>query len=144
MKLKSISRLAVCSMAMACLTACTTVQTDPLLAQCTADKKDVSISYGDSHLKADAKTNIKPDGALVFNLKPDKAKGPNGLDYSGVTVTLRGKDDKSAWIAATGTASANSDKLIVCVPDNQAEDTYSYLVEVVGVGTLDPRVVVVK
>jgi hypothetical protein len=144
MNLKSTINLAVCSMAMAYLTACNTLPSHPLLAQCAADKKDVTVSYGDSYLKADAKINVKQDGALVFNLKPGNVKGPNGLDYSGVDVTLRGKDDKSAWISATGKASATDDKLIVCVPDKQAEDTYSYIVEVAGVGTLDPRVVVVK
>jgi hypothetical protein len=129
------------------LPGCASQQT---LAGCASgqpvEKKDVTIIYGDSHLEADAKVHVKPDGQLVFRLKPKSTKGPNGLDYNTVRVTIKGKSDTPAagWIDEFGTAESSGGKLTECVPAGQAEGTYYYLVTVDKLGTLDPRVEVTK
>lgn len=111
-----------------------------------AEKRDVTIIYGDSQLQADAKVNVKPDGQLVFRLKPKSDKGPNGLDYATVRVTIKGKSGENGadWIDVAGTAVSSNGKLTQCVPAGQPEGTYYYLVTVDQVGVLDPRVEVTK
>lgn len=142
MQLKTVFNVSISLAAGAWLAACAVTPHNPMLSECPAGKKDVTVRYGDSHLEADAKVNVKPDGALVFHLKPSSTRGPNGLDYSTVAVTIKGKNAKSKWISASGTAAGSDKQLTVCVPDDQTEDTYEYIVEVAGVGVLDPRVIV--
>ena len=134
--------------AAAWLSGCASQQTT--MTDCTTgnpvEKKDVTIIYGDSHLQADAKVNVKPDGELVFRLKPQSTKGPNGLDYATVQVSIKGKSGENGadWIDVSGAAGTSNDKLTECVPAGQSEGTYYYLVTVEKVGTLDPRVEVTK
>ena len=144
MQLRTAFHLSVGLAAAAWLAACATPPADPMLNHCQAGKKDVTISFGDSYLKANAKTRVKPDGKLVFKLKADPEKGPNGKDYAKVKVTIRGKDEKSGWISASGTVAEKGTSWPLCVPPDQAEGTYEYIVEVAGVGMLDPRVIVEK
>jgi hypothetical protein len=144
MQVKFLLSVSTSLAAAAWLAACAVQPANPMLTECSAGKKDVTVRYGDSYLQADAKVNVKPDGALVFHLRPSSSKGPNGLDYSTVTVTIEGKNAKSRWISASGTAAGSDKQLTVCVPDDQAEDTYEYIVGVAGVGELDPRVIVQK
>ena len=60
---------------------------------------------------------------------------------SGTTVKVTGKSTgpDASWIEGDGLGGSFFD---VCVDPAQAEDTYGYNIEVVGVGTLDPRVIV--
>ena len=131
--------------AAACLSACASLMKGPTASVCTSSspKKDVTITYGDSNLSVDAKEKkVHRDDYLVFKLKPDSTKGPDGLDYKTVTVTVSGKNSASQWISASGSDDGSGGELIVCVPTGQAYDTYEYLVQVNEVGTLDPRVIV--
>jgi hypothetical protein len=144
MQMKAVFSVSISLAAAAWLAGCAMPPQNPMLSECPGGKKDVTVGYGDSRLEADAKVNVKPDGALVFRLRPSSIKGPNGLDYSTALVTIKGKDAKSRWISASGTAAGSDNQLTVCVPDDQAEDTYEYFVEVAGVGMLDPRVIVQK
>lgn len=144
MQLRNTLHLSVGLAAAAWLAACAAAPADPMVTSCQAGRKDVTIRFGDSYLEADAKTKVKPDGKLVFKLQADPAKGPKGLDYSTVKVTLRGKDDRSGWISATGTVDEKGKLWPICVPKDTAEGTYEYIVEVAEVGMLDPRVIVEK
>lgn len=142
MQLRTTFHLSAGLAAAAWLAACATpVDT---MTPCQAGTKDVTISFGDSYLKADAKAHVKPDGKLVFKLKADPVKGPNGRDYTTVEVTLRGKDERSKWITAAGTVAKDGKSWPICVPGDKAEGTYEYIVEVADVGMLDPRVIVEK
>jgi len=137
-------------LAAACLSACAQAQEKPASAMlaCTASspKKDVTIDYGDSEIsiktKSERAKQVKHDDYLVFKLKPDSDPGPGIGDYGTVTVTVAGKNSASNWIAASGTYNSSSE-LIVCVPHDLEYDTYEYVIFVAGVGTLDPRVIVV-
>jgi hypothetical protein len=129
------------------LPGCANLPLDEELADCPAGKKDVKVKYGDSYLEVDAKIDAKPDEALVFQLMPRTTKGPNGLDYDTVQVTIKGKSGgkDASWIDVSGTAAeAQGKQLIECVPDAQSEGTYYYLVTVEKVGALDPRVEVTR
>ena len=144
MQLRTAINLSAGLAAAAWLAACATAPADPMVTSCQAGRKDITIRFGDSYLEADAKTKVKPDGKLVFKLQADPAKGPKGLDYSTVKVTLRGKDGRSGWISATGTVDEKGKLWPICVPPDQAEGIYEYIVEVAEVGMLDPRVIVEK
>jgi len=110
---------------------------------CPKGTTKVHIKYGDSYLDVNPQAKTKANAALQFVLDPKSTRGPNGLNYEDVKVTIKGKDAAAAWISASGTASEGSDP-IVCVPPAQADGTYFYLVEVEQVGTLDPRADVTK
>jgi hypothetical protein len=120
------------------------------MADCTAgqptERQDVTIIYGDAHLQANAKVNVKPDGELVLRLRPKSTRGPNGLDYDTVQVTIKGESGENGadWIDVSGAAGPSNGKLTECVPAGQSEGTYYYLVTVDQVGTLDPRAEVTK
>jgi len=132
-------------LAVACLSSCAMYPASEDISACTdsSPKKNVKIEYGDSHLSVDVKEQkIKRDEYLAFDLKPNSSKGPNNLDYKTVMVTIKGKDEASDWISASGSADGSDGPLLVCVPTGQAPGTYYYLIEVEKVGTLDPRVAV--
>ena len=110
-----------------------------------SSKKDVKITYGDSHLSVDTKQKpVKHDDWLVFDLKPDMQIGPppGNLDFKRVMVRVYGKTAASNWIAASGTYDGTGGQLKVCVPSNLAYQIYEYNIEIDEVGKLDPRVVV--
>lgn len=131
-------------LAAGCLSACSIVET-----KCTDDspRKDVTITYGDSHLSVDSKEKgVDRDDYLVFKLKPDPGKGPppRTVDFSKVDVSIAGKDAAARWVSAAGSDASSGGQLVVCVPTKQALGTYEYLIKVDKVGSLDPRVIVEK
>jgi hypothetical protein len=65
---------------------------------------------------------VKGPGAPVF-----KAKGTSGPASYG-------------WLDVTGSGGPNGQSNIVCVPAGQQDGDYEYLIEIEGVGTLDPVV----
>lgn len=108
-------------------------------------KKDVKITYGDSHLSVDDKQKpVKHDDWLVFDLKPDMqiGQGPRNVDFKKVMVRVFGKSPDSYWIAAMGTYDGTGGRLEVCVPSNLPYRIYEYMIEIDEVGKLDPRVIV--
>lgn len=112
-------------------------------SSCPKGTTKVHVKYGDSYLDVNPQAKTKANAALQFVLDPKSTRGPNGLNYDDVTVTIKGKNADASWISESGKASEGRD-LIVCVPPAQAEGTYFYLVEVEQVGTLDPRADVTK
>jgi hypothetical protein len=110
-----------------------------------SSKKDVKITYGDSHLSVDTKQKpVKHDDWLVFDLKPDMQIGPppREVDFKRVMVKVFGKGPESYWIAASGTFDGTGGQLKVCVPSSTEYRIYEYVVEIDEVGKLDPRVIV--
>lgn len=108
-------------------------------------KKDVKITYGDSHLSVDTKQKpVKHDDWLVFDLKPDMPIGPppRDVDFKMVEVRIYGKSRDSNWIAASGTYDRSGGQLKVCVPSDLEYRVYEYNIEIDEVGKLDPRVIV--
>lgn len=133
--------------AAALLAACAAGPRTDAELNCPSAAPDVRVRYGDSYLEVDAVRKVRPGCPLVFKLQPKSIKGPNGLDYDNVTVTIEGKagDDGADWISFSGTAAATpNQKFTAASPPDQQEGTYFYLVTVAEVGTLDPRVDVEK
>ena len=111
-----------------------------------SSKKDVKITYGDSHLSVDTKQKpVKHDDWLVFDLKPDMQIGPppREVDFKKVLVKVLGKSTDSHWIAASGTFEGTGGQLKVCVPSDLEYRVFEYEIEIDEVGKLDPRVIVV-
>jgi hypothetical protein len=114
---------------------------------CPVFAPNVQVRYGDSSIEVNALKKVKPGCRLVFQLLPDSARGPDGLDYDNVKVTIKGKEgaDGAHWINFSETAANTSKrKYSATTPPDQEEGIYYYLVEVEKVGTLDPRVDVEK
>ena len=133
--------------ASALLPACASGPETAVVLNCPAYAPDVRVRYGDSYIEVDALKTVRPGCPLVFKLQPKSVRGPNGLDYDNVTVTIAGKAgaDGADWISFSDTAANTpNQKFTAASPPDQAEGTYFYLVTVDEVGTLDPRVEVEK
>lgn len=100
--------------------------------ECSNGSTFVNVDYRDSYLKVNAVANVKRNGALEFRLRA-------GGGYEGKQVTISGKTANDGWISASGSDDGRDNTLIVCVPEDQADGAYYYLVRVEDVGTLDPR-----
>lgn len=127
------------------LASCAQMQTMELSCTDGSPKKDVKITYGDSHLSVDIKEKkVNRDDYLVFKLKPDNQKGPppENVDFKKVDVTIIGKETDDDWIYAKDSFDDSGGELVVCVPSDQADGTYEYDIKVDKVGSLDPRVIV--
>jgi len=73
-------------------------------------------------------------------LKP-KPNQPSGTDYSAVVVKMEGKrDPEDKWLNKDASAGNGTNKIFICVPENQAIGTYGFNVTVPGVGAIDPRI----
>ena len=95
----------------------------------------VTISYGtaisvvpDPVTAKKSKNNKKLD----FLLKPETGSKDK-------TVTIEGKDTKSAWLSGTGKKNQNGGKISVNIENVANGDDYSYKVSVNGI-VLDPHV----
>jgi len=104
------------------------------------------IAYGDSKLVVIPLSDIRPDTEWRFILRPLSVGDVNPDVYKNALVTIKGKrfpgDDD--WIEVSGTYNGTAnDKhtLRECVKPPVATDgtTYTFLVNVAGVGELDPR-----
>lgn len=127
--------------------ACAPMPQNEVPLNCPSLAPNARVSYGDAHLKVDALKKVRPGCPLVFKLAPDRTRGPNGLNYDDVTVTIKGKkgEDGAHWIDFSGTAAGTPGrKHPASSRPDQAEGTYYYFVTVEKVGTLDPRVIVEK
>ena len=120
--------------------------------------KDVTGYTGTASLYADAKlvvipiSEIRADTEWRFILEPRLLRSANSTeDFKDKQVTITGKRAEDAWINSAGPGgnqiqgtfnSATNNMLAACVniPVNTPEGTeYYYEVNVVDVGTLDPR-----
>lgn len=147
MKSKRLIYLLSTVAAAALLPACASGPETAAELNCPAYAPNVRVRYGDSYMEVDALKRVRPGCPLVFQLQPKSVRGPNGLDYDNVTVTIKGKAgaDGAHWVAFSGTAAGTlNGKFSRASPADQEEGTYFYLVTVEKVGTLDPRVEVEK
>ena len=147
MKSNSLIYLLSALAATALLPACATGPETAAHLNCPGYAPNVRVRYGDSYIEVDALKKVRPGCPLVFKLQPKSVRGPNGLDYADVTVTIEGKagPDGADWISFSDTASNTpNQKFTAASPPDQAEGVYFYLVTVDEVGALDPRVEVEK
>ncbi len=109
--------------------------------QCTGSNgQDVTIKYGDSYIDVTYKVRVKQDEKIVLKLHPQN-NAESGTNYELLDIRLIGEASKDQWLNRTLNAKEGGAKTVICVDD---EDTgeYKYIVEVPGVGKIDPRVVV--
>jgi hypothetical protein len=146
MDIKRAIYLTTALAAAAWLPACAPMPQNEVPLSCPSFAPNARVRYGDAHLQVDALKKVRPGCPLVFKLQPDSTRGPNGLNYDDVKVTIKGKNvDGAHWIDFSGTAAGTTgQKYVATSRPDQAEGTYFYLVTVEKVGTLDPRVIVEK
>jgi len=104
-----------------------------------------AIHYGDSRIVVIPVSEIVKDTEFRFILMP-ATETTDTIDYSNVTVTVKGKPPHDAWFEeTTGEASSGDGTIRVCVdgPSLAPGDEIAYVVEVDGVGVLDPRATVI-
>ena len=99
-------------------------------------KADLHVKYGDSKIDVTAKTRIGRTGQILVMLKPD-----NG--YGDTKVKFVGKTSNDNWLDKEMTYGDGKKQAWICVDKNQAPGEYGFNVEVAGVGTIDPRVIVI-
>ena len=63
--------------------------------------------------------------------------GPDTRDFTATGISGPGS---VSWLSKTGSGGDGGVSNIVCVPDEQEPGEYKYDIEIVGVGTLDPKV----
>jgi hypothetical protein len=92
------------------------------------------IKYGAGYIEVKPSHSVSRKFEWRIMLQPK-------LGYAGALVIIKGKDASGAWIDKIAQASVDSE-FFICVPDGIALGDYFYSVEIVGVGTIDPRVIV--
>ena len=106
-----------------------------------------AVHYGDSRIVVIPVSEIVKDAEFRFELLP-ASETTDSKDYKDVEVKIRGKnspaDDWFEEISAKATD--GFDALWTCVdgPSLNIDDEAYYEVEVVGVGTLDPRAKIIR
>lgn len=133
---RKISGITILSATAALLASCTTMST---LENCGGQARQVTIHYGDSEIRVTPPViELQRADELKFRLRPDK-KASDEVDYDAVMVKVYGKTADDDWIDVSGSSDSTGGSMGVCVPSNQARDTYRYYVEVANVGKIDPR-----
>jgi len=101
---------------------------------------DEKFHYGDSFLKAKAKSNVGKDTEFRIELKPDSGYEHSMVTTKCVSSTPTGTD--CTWLNKSQQEST-SKYMIFCVPDSvPLGATFKYEITVPTIGTLDPRVAV--
>ncbi len=109
-----------------------------------------AVAYGDSKMLVVPLSHIKNNTEWRFILKPvNLSTDPPLADYDNATVTITGKTAADAWINTAGPGNtlitgnfATNNTLTACVkglPNTDVGTDYSYIVDIVSVGRLDPR-----
>lgn len=104
-----------------------------------------AIHYGDSRIVVLPVSEVVKDAEFRFVLVP-ASKKTDTIDYRDVTVKVKGKPPHDTWFDETaGTAASGDGTIRVCVDGASLSpgDEIAYLVEVDGVGVLDPRATVI-
>jgi len=115
--------------------------TKALIKECEGSNgQDVTIKYGDSYIDVTYKVSVKQDEKIVLKLHPQN-NAESGTDYNSLDIHLIGETSKDQWLNRTLNANEGGAKKVICVDDEDTGD-YKYIVEVPGVGRIDPRVVV--
>jgi hypothetical protein len=153
MNKKNAMSLAASLGAAAWLSACSNLPQTPALLDCTLDNRGpTTITYGVQNSKTifevKEKIKVKKGRGLVFKLKPKNTTRTGIPDFKAAMVTIKGKasDPKNSWFTAISgsfdSTVGDGHKLGICA--DASEGTYEYEIHVVDLGTLDPRVDVVK
>ena len=103
---------------------------------------DIQVIFGDSKIFVTPHVRVPQEGRLVIRVVPQGSpdKGP---DFGERTITLTNKDDPTSWPNTSFKASdKNPESIVVCVKQ-QPEGSYRYLVDIDGVGQIDPRIDVI-
>lgn len=108
-----------------------------------ANGVDMQIWYGDSSIKVSHRIKVKQDGAIIIQLHPEMG-APGGPDYKNMTIEIRGESQKDKWLNKEVKSTDDRITRRICVKKDQKPGEYKYLVVVPTVGTIDPRVDVVK
>jgi hypothetical protein len=69
-----------------------------------------------------------------------KVRGPEARPFKAKGTKAPNASASFAWLDATGSGDPSGRSHIVCVPADQATGNYEYVIEIEGVGTLDPVV----
>jgi len=106
--------------------------------QCNGKGKvDLDVRYGDSKIDITPKIDVGQGGEIIVRLKADKG-------YENTKVTFHGKAANDDWLNKEMTAGNGKKQIWICVDPNQAPGEYRFNVTVDGVGTIDPRAIVIK
>jgi len=106
--------------------------------QCNGKGKvDLEVRYGDSKIDVTPKIDVGQGGEIIVRLKADKG-------YENTKVIFKGKTANDDWLNKEMTVGNGKKQIWICVDPNQAPGQYRFNVEVDGVGTIDPRAIVIK
>lgn len=106
--------------------------------QCNGKGKvDLKVEYGDSMIAVTPKIDINQSGEIVVMLKPEKG-------FENTKVSFDGKTANDNWLDKEMTSGDGKKQIWICVKPNQALGEYRFNVVVDGVGTIDPRAIVIK
>lgn len=145
-----MSRISITQATAIAIAACLTLSASAEVTvpqSCGEPAANTNIIYRDSHLQATPVTRIVPGKFWRFKLttpnypEEEEFQGAYApVAYDDAIVTIKGKTggpgDK--WLHVSGTL--KNSPLTVCVPDwLEAGQTVFFIVEVQGLGTLDPR-----
>lgn len=101
-------------------------------------KTDEKFDYGDSSLRAKAKSNVGNDTEFRIELKPDPGYENSDVTTKCVSSSPTGID--CTWLDKTQKEST-SKYMVFCVPDGLPLGAiFKYEISVPTIGTLDPRV----
>jgi hypothetical protein len=98
---------------------------------------DLDVRYGDSKIDITPKIDVGQGGEIIVRLKADKG-------YENTKVTFDGKTANDDWLNKEMTAGNGKKQIWICVDPNQAPGEYRFNVMVDGVGTIDPRAIVIR
>jgi len=104
-----------------------------------------AIHYGDSRIVVIPVSEVVKDAEFRFVLVPASER-TDSKDYSDVAVKVRGKPPHDVWFEQEeGKANLGDGTIRVCIDGTTLVegDEISYVVEVEGVGVLDPRAEVI-
>jgi len=106
--------------------------------QCNGKGKvDLEVKYGDSKIVVTPKIDVGQGGEIIVKLKADKG-------YENTKVTFDGKTANDGWLNKEMTFGDGKKQIWICVDPTQAPGEYRFNVEVDGVGTIDPRAIVIR
>ena len=106
--------------------------------QCNGKGKvDLDVRYGDSKIIVTPKIDVGQGGEIIVRLKADKG-------YENTKVTFDGKTADDDWLNKEMTFGDRKRQIWICVKPNQTPGEYRFNVEVDGVGTIDPRAIVIR
>lgn len=98
---------------------------------------DLFVKYGEAKIDVTPKIDVGQGGEIIVKLKPDKG-------FENTEVIFDGKTANDNWLDKEMTYGDGKKQLWICVKPNQAPGEYKYNVEIVGVGEIDPRAIVIK